>query len=240
MTSRTGRRLALVAVTLIVFAVVPGAVSAATRDVSVTDFNFIPFELSITAGDEVVWTNGGQVQHTVTDNGHTLFDALLNPGQTFRRVFSTPGRFGYHCDIHGFGGVIVAANDGTITTTTTSTSTSTTSTTQPPPATVVVTGAAFYSSGTSVDTGPSGTRVSVFANRAEPGFTYRLVSGRGTNQQPCSLDVVPISDTLRFANAEGVIGQTAGNLNRPPGQWQICFLATGQVVTGAASFTVTG
>ena len=102
-------------------------------------------------------------------------------------------------------------------------------------------GAAFYIDGTSVGRGPPGSRVSLFATGAEPGFSYKLVSGRGSSSgRPCSTDVVAINDTVRFANAQGVIGQTAGTLNRPPGQWQICFLAEGQVVTGQTTYTVTG
>ena len=100
-------------------------------------------------------------------------------------------------------------------------------------------GAAFYIDGTSARTGPSGARVSAFATSAEPGFSYKMVSGRsGGTGRPCATDIVPVNDTVRFANAQGVIGQTAGILNRPPGQWQVCFLAEGQVVTGAASYTV--
>lgn len=242
MTTTTGRRLTLVAIALITVLVVPGAVSAATHNVSIVDFDFNPFEVSIKAGDEVAWTNQAGQQHTVTDNDHNLFNSgPLNPGQTFRHVFPNAGRFGYHCDIHGFVGVVVvAANDGTITTTSTpTTSPSTTSTTQPTPPTEILAGAAFYSDGTSARTGPSGARLSVFATSAEPGFTYRLVSGRGTAQRPCSTDVQPLSDAVKFANATGVIGQTAGTLTRPPGLWQICFLAAGQVVTGAASYTLT-
>lgn len=101
-----------------------------------------------------------------------------------------------------------------------------------------VAGAAFFIDGTSTKAGPSGATVSVFATSAEPGFSYRLVSGHGTGQRPCSTDVVALNDTLRFANAEGVIGRTSGTLNRPAGEWQICFLAEGQVVTGAATYTV--
>lgn len=109
-----------------------------------------------------------------------------------------------------------------------------------PPSSTVLAGAAFYADGTSSRTGPSGARVSVFATAAEPGFSYRLVSGRtGVTGRPCSADVVPVGAAVKFANAQGVIGQTAGNLNRPPGTWQLCFLAEGQVVTGAATYTVT-
>jgi len=101
-------------------------------------------------------------------------------------------------------------------------------------------GVAFYLDGSSVRSGPPGARVSVFATGAEPGFGYKLVSGRkeATSNAPCSADVVPIIDTVKFANSQGVIPQTAGVLNRPPGQWQICFLAGGHTVTGAATYTV--
>lgn len=64
----------------------------------------------------------------------------------------------------------------------------------------------------------------------------RLPAGSNT---PFSADVIPLNDTVRFANTEGVIAQTAGTPNRPPGVWQICFLAEGQVVTGAVTFAVT-
>ena len=111
----------------------------------------------------------------------------------------------------------------------------------PPPPEAVVSGAAFYSDGSSTRAAPTGTRVSVFATSAEPGFGYQLVSGRtaaGSNS-PCSTDVAPINAAVKFANAQGVIGQTAGVLDRPPGAWQVCYLARGQTVTGAATYTVT-
>ena len=114
-------------------------------------------------------------------------------------------------------------------------------TTPPPPAPVVV-GATFYSDGASARIGPSGARVSAFATRVETGFSYKLVSGRTApgSSAPCTADVVPINTAPRFATDQGLLAQTAGTLNRPPGQWQICFLADGnQTVTGAATYTVT-
>ena len=109
------------------------------------------------------------------------------------------------------------------------------------PGPAVVAGAAFYSDGTSSRSGPSGARVSLFATSAEPGFAYKLVSGRSVpGGTPCSIDAMPINDTPRFASSGGVIAQTAGPLNRPAGEWQICFLAGNHTVTGAATYTVTG
>jgi len=102
-------------------------------------------------------------------------------------------------------------------------------------------GATFYSDGTSARTGPSGARVSVFATSAEQTYGFQLVSGRvrGTGR-PCTAEVMPLSSTVKFANAQAVISQTAGTLDRPPGQWEICFLNEGRVVTGAVTYTVTG
>ncbi len=242
MTRRTGTQLVLVSIALVAALVVPGEVSAATRDVEIFDFFYAPSEITVNPGDEVVWTNQGPSDHTVTDDDHIRFDSgFIDRGLKFRHVFQTPGRFPYHCDIHGLQGVIVVAADGSTTTTSTSTSTSTpTTSTTLPPTNAVVAGAAFLSTGTSAGTGPSGSRVSVFATSAETGFSYRLVSGHGTAQQPCSTDVVPVNDTVRLANAQGLIAQTAGTVNRQPGVWQLCFLAPGQVVTGAVTYTVAG
>jgi len=221
MTTRTTKRLTLVAAIALVAALaVPGAASAATYQVSIVEFSFTPAELTINPGDTVVWANLGTIIHGVIADDRSFNAGSLSPGRTYAYTFNTPGRYPYSDFFFpGVRGVIIVT--GT-----------------PPSANLA--GAAFYIDGTSAQTGPSGARVSLFATSAEPGFSYRLVSGRGTAQQPCSTDVLPINTTARFANAQGVIGQTAGTLNRPPGQWQICFLAEGQAVTGAATYTVTG
>lgn len=106
-----------------------------------------------------------------------------------------------------------------------------------PPA--VVSGATFFSDGSSSKSGPSGARVSLFATSAAAGFEYRLVSAQdGGVAQPCGAYIRPINTTARFADSQGFIAQTAGNIDRPVGVWEICFLAEGQAVTGSATFTV--
>jgi len=53
--------------------------------------------------------------------------------------------------------------------------------------------------------------------------------------------VVVVNPAPKFANAQGVLGITAGVLDRPPGTWQVCFRSTGpgiRAVTAAASYTV--
>jgi plastocyanin len=74
--------------------------------VSAVDFQFQPQTVTINAGDTVVWTNNGQVQHTVTADDNSFDSGLLSPGQTFSQTFNTPGTFPYHCSIHGAAGGI--------------------------------------------------------------------------------------------------------------------------------------
>jgi plastocyanin len=74
--------------------------------VSVVDNAFQPGRLRVQKGTRVKWTHNGSNPHTVTsDSGR--FDASLDPGETFGRVFRKPGRYPYHCEIHdGMAGVI--------------------------------------------------------------------------------------------------------------------------------------
>ncbi len=78
---------------------------AASR-VSVVDNAFQPGRLRVQKGTRVKWTHKGSNPHTVTSDAG-LFDASLNPGETFARKFRKKGRFPYHCEIHdGMTGVI--------------------------------------------------------------------------------------------------------------------------------------
>ena len=108
-------------------------------------------------------------------------------------------------------------------------------------------GGTFYSDGTSSQTVARGTRISAFATRAEPGFNYRLViadpngpSGHGDHA--CMDEIFIVNPTLRQANAQGVISQTAGpagNASTPTGTFQLCFQSTDKAVgTGPATITL--
>jgi plastocyanin len=66
--------------------------------VSIVDFSFEPATLDVPTGTTVVWTNDGQVPHTIT--GDFADSGILEPGQTFSHSFSESGEFGYACAIH--------------------------------------------------------------------------------------------------------------------------------------------
>ncbi|MEU5048917.1 plastocyanin/azurin family copper-binding protein [Streptomyces sp. NPDC021096] len=60
---------------------------------------FVPPTVTIHPGDSVRWINNANGTHTTTsDTG--VWDARLNPGQSFTRTFPTAGVFRYHCTIH--------------------------------------------------------------------------------------------------------------------------------------------
>ena len=108
-------------------------------------------------------------------------------------------------------------------------------------------GGTFFSDGTSSKTVARGTRISAFATRAEPGFNYRLVIAdpngpSGHSDHACMDEIFIVNPTLRQANAEGVIPQTAGpagDSTTPTGTFQLCFQSTDKAVgTGPATITL--
>jgi hypothetical protein len=68
--------------------------------VSIQRFAFAPELLQVSAGTAVVWTNNDPAPHTVTAEDRSFDSAILTTGQTFRRVFDTPGTFLYQCSLH--------------------------------------------------------------------------------------------------------------------------------------------
>jgi plastocyanin len=92
----------------------PGAagragVAAGPAAVRIADLAFRAGELRVPVGTRVRWTNEDRVQHTVTANDGSFDSGLLDPGDTFDRVFDRPGTYAYHCTPHPFmlGRVIV-------------------------------------------------------------------------------------------------------------------------------------
>ncbi len=81
----------------------PGAAASGdTVAAEVRDFMFRPARLVVAPGTTVVWTNGGQVMHTVTAEDGSFASGPIESGERRTMVFSTPGRFPFHCTPHPF------------------------------------------------------------------------------------------------------------------------------------------
>ena len=56
--------------------------------------------LEIKKGDIVVWTNVGEIEHTVTSDNGEFNSGYLKPGENYSVKFDFPGEFYYHCIYH--------------------------------------------------------------------------------------------------------------------------------------------
>ncbi len=87
---------------MFVAALVPStAAVAATHQVEVIDFAFVPQEITIAPGDTVIWRNTRGVHNVVADNGSFRSGSAQSAPWTFQRVFTSAGEFGYYCEPHG-------------------------------------------------------------------------------------------------------------------------------------------
>jgi plastocyanin len=61
-----------------------------------------PYELRVSAGATVVWTNYDDVAHDVTASDGSWGSTALAKGQSFARTFAQPGRYAYVCKLHPY------------------------------------------------------------------------------------------------------------------------------------------
>lgn len=106
--------------------------------------------------------------------------------------------------------------------------------------TTIILGTTHYASG-SIQNGPSGSTITVYATGARPNFPYRLVAGKGTTVNPCSTEVTELITTPINASANGDIANTTAVIDKAPGVWQICFRTSfnsGYNITSPVNFSV--
>jgi plastocyanin len=88
--------------------------------VTMGSMTFSPANITINAGEQVVWKNTSTYYHNVVDDpgralsrldvsmpsGASAFgSALLQPGATFYHTFGKPGTYRYVCTVHETGGM---------------------------------------------------------------------------------------------------------------------------------------
>lgn len=80
----------------------PATASTASTEVpvSIVGRAYQPAELTLEAGQTVTWTNRALTPHTVTVAGGQFDSGHINPGESFKVTFATPGTFAYSCTIH--------------------------------------------------------------------------------------------------------------------------------------------
>lgn len=66
--------------------------------VEARDFAFVPAQVEVAVGDEVIWENVGEQIHNVRGRG--FFSDAIAAGDSYRRRFAEPGRYRYVCTLH--------------------------------------------------------------------------------------------------------------------------------------------
>ena len=88
------------------FGVAKGAEAAGTAQAGVTvdmrGIQFVPATVRVRAGSGVLWKNSDQFAHTVTAQDGSWTSPLIEPGQTYQRVFEKPGTYAITCTPHPF------------------------------------------------------------------------------------------------------------------------------------------
>lgn len=84
--------------------------SAATWDVAIQNFSFVPNNLEVSVGDTVTWTQKDSSMHTSTSGANGVADSLWDSGpltltgtKTFSYTFTKEGTFPYFCKPHSVG-----------------------------------------------------------------------------------------------------------------------------------------
>jgi plastocyanin len=83
-------------------AILAAADTPLSATITIDNFTFNAAAIEVAAGTRITWTNRDDIPHTVTaseDPRHTRSPAL-DTGDTYTRVFATPGIFHYFCSLH--------------------------------------------------------------------------------------------------------------------------------------------
>lgn len=76
------------------------AARAATHQVAIQSFSFVPASITIAAGDTVVFTNRDGAPHTATADSGAFDTGRLGRDASAQLTFSTPGTYDYFCSLH--------------------------------------------------------------------------------------------------------------------------------------------
>ena len=89
---------------LVMVSMAPGAAAGAARPVTHTvtieGTSFGPAELTVNAGDSIVWVNKDPFAHTATSKTGAFDSREIAPGKSWKYIAKKPGDFPYVCAIH--------------------------------------------------------------------------------------------------------------------------------------------
>ncbi len=102
-------------------------------------------------------------------------------------------------------------------------------------------GAAWYSDGRTSKSGPASTVVTAYASGLAANTPFRLMTSpvQANPDLRCTVDLATVNPAVRVSSSRGFVPYTTGRINRLPGPYDVCFVATDlSVVSASATFTV--
>jgi plastocyanin len=103
------RRPALLAFVAGLLACSAGAEAArkpVTHTVTIDAARFSPADLTVKAGDTIVWVNKDLLAHTATAKDAAFDSKVIQPGRSWRLVAKRKGGFAYTCAFHPMNGTL--------------------------------------------------------------------------------------------------------------------------------------
>jgi plastocyanin len=99
---RFARTLARGAIAGLVAAFIAAAspAQAAVVEVKIDNFTFNPQQITVKAGDTVIWVNHDDIPHTVTSKTMVFRSKAMDTDDKFSFTFATPGKYDYFCSLH--------------------------------------------------------------------------------------------------------------------------------------------
>ena len=78
------------------------AATAPAATVQIANFAFTPPDLGVAAGTTVIWKNGDDSPHRISDSKGAYASPALDTDDSFAHTFATPGVYRYFCSIHPY------------------------------------------------------------------------------------------------------------------------------------------
>jgi len=78
------------------------AASPQTTTVHIKNFQYVPQNVTIRAGERITFINDDDEAHTVSATDKTFDSGGLDTNQNWQHVFKTPGKFNYFCEMHPY------------------------------------------------------------------------------------------------------------------------------------------
>jgi plastocyanin len=80
--------------------------------IDIKGFSFQPSSMTVQVGTTVTWVDHDSVDHTITSDDGKFNSGTIMSGGQFKFVFSQPGTYSYHCNIHpSMTGVVTVTSD---------------------------------------------------------------------------------------------------------------------------------